>query len=123
MGFTLNINGTEIAVASHSESPAVYNVLVDVVRIAKTNTALGFTEVPTVVVPNMPAHIKFLSGQSKILFNKDTWLLDAIMRCRTADILVTDRILYNGDYFEIQDIVDVNNLGKLMLVSLKRIES
>ncbi len=122
MAFLLNINGTKIQVDSCSESPAVYNVLVDVVRITKTNTSGGMTEAEAVAVNDMPAHIKWLNSTTKMLFNKQTWVLDAVMNCRTADILITDRIRYNGDDFEIMDIMDFNNLGTLMRVALKRVQ-
>lgn len=122
MAFTLNINGTIIEVDSVTENPSVYNVTVDVIRITKTNTSGGLSEAEAVAVNNLAAHIKWLSSTTKMLFNKQTWVLDAIMNCRTADILITDRIRYNGDDFEVQDIIDVNNLGKLMKVALKRVE-
>ena len=122
MAFTLIINGTTIAVDSVTENPAVYNVLVDVIRLAKTNTSGGLSEVEDVAVNDMPAHIKWLSSTTKMLFNKQTWMLDAILNCRIADILITDRIRYNAEDFEIVDIIDVRNLGVLMKVALKRIQ-
>lgn len=122
MAFTLNINGTKIEVDSTVENPAVYNVTVDVIRITKTVTSGGQSEVEDVAVNDMPAHIKWLNSTTKMLFNKQTWILDAVMNCRTADILITDRIRYNGDDFEIKDIMDFNNLGTLMRVALKRVE-
>lgn len=122
MAFTLNINGTEIQVDSVSENPSVYNVIVDVIRITKTITSGGQSEAEVVAVNDLSAHIKWLNSTTKMLFNKQTWVLDAIMNCRTADILITDRIRYDGDDFEIVDIIDVNNLGVLMKVALKRVE-
>jgi len=118
----MNINGKKFAVSSSSITPAIYNVTVDVIRITNTVTAGGQTEVETVVVNNLSAHIKWLNSTTKMLFNKQTWMIDAIMNCRTADILIADRIRYNGNDFEIVDIIDVRNLGRLMKVALKRVE-
>jgi len=122
MSFKLQVNGTVIEVTSNSESPAVYNVFVDVIRIEKINTALGFTESETVLHTNMPATIKWSSGKEALKFDKQTWYRDATLRCRFCDIDVKDRVRHNGQDFEIIDVVDWRNLGKLLVIGLKRIE-
>ncbi len=98
--------------------------MVDVVRMDKTNTGLGATETPQTIVANMPCSIKWLQGKEKILFDKETHFMDGVLKCRKptgATIKTTDKILYNTEYYEIVDLIDVNNLGVLLTITIKKV--
>ncbi len=120
----MNVGGTTIA-TSFTPSVAVYNIVVNVVRVAKTNTARGLAEVPTNIVTNMPARIRWSRGKERLQFDKVTYLRDAVLRCRKpAGVTITtkDRISFNGESFEIVSVVDFRNLGRLLVIDIKRIE-
>ena len=122
--FDIQVGDTKIAVTYSSSSVAVYNVTVNVVRMTKENTALGITETPVTIVTSMPCDIRWKTGKEKILFDKETHLLDAVLRCRVPDgvtIVNTDLIYYNSERYEIVDVVDVNNLGVLLVIGIKKI--
>ena len=121
----MRINGTTIDITAHSPSLRVYNVLVDVLRPVRVQTSTGAAENLEVIASNISGHIKWKSGNEKILFDKTTHLLDATLKCRVipgVTIATTDRIRYNGDTFEIVDVVNVNNLGQLLSIDLRKIE-
>lgn len=123
--FTIQVNDTVIDVAGTTSSIGVYNCFVNVVRIVRTNTAVGISEEPSNVVANMPCRIRFHAGRERMQFDKQTWYRDATLHCRIpAGVTITtkDRIDYKGDIFEIVDVVDFRNLGKLLKIGLKRIE-
>jgi len=104
---------------------AVYNLTCNVVRMTKNNTALGVTEVPVIVGTAMPCSIKWLSIKESLKFNKETSVLDAILNCRVpAGVTITniDKVVYNGEYYEITSVEDVNNLGVLLKLGLRRIK-
>ena len=124
MAFKFSVGSSEIDISSHTNSLQVYNVAVDVISIAYTNTALGTTEVETTVHTSLPCTIKWKSGKEKILFDKKTHMLDAIMRCRVVVPAITskNRIKYNSEYYDIVDIYDFNNLGTLYVIGLKKVE-
>jgi len=124
-GFTLYGNGTTIATDPPHYGVQVYNVYVDVVRITLITGSTGMIEVETVVVSSMPADIRWSQGSEKIIFNKETWVRDATLHCRKqagVDISTNDRIRYQGVDFEIVDVIDVRNLGKLLSLTLRRIK-
>lgn len=123
-GFTIQVNSTTITAAGTTNSLQVYNCLVDVVRIAKTSTARGVTEVPTNILTNMPARIRWTGGRERLQFDKQTHYRDATLHCRKGGVTITtkDRIKYNDEMFEIVDVQDFRNLGKLLKIGLKRIE-
>lgn len=120
--YDLIVGGTVIAVTSSSPGVAAYNLTVDVVRVTPTRTARGQTESTAVIVADMPCGIRWLKGKEAIEFNKDTHTLDGILHCRVpaVTIIVQDRIVYSGDTYEITNILDVNNLGTLLELSIKK---
>ncbi len=124
MAFKFTVGDSEIDITSHTNSLAVYNVAVDVIRITYTTTALGPTESENTIHTSLPCAIKWKSGNEKILFDKKTHYLDAIMRCRkvTPEITEKDRIKYNNEYYDIVDLYDFNNLGTLLEIVLKKVE-
>ena len=122
--YRIQIGETEIEATNPVNSVSVYNLICDVVRMTKTNTALGVTEVPVVVVTAMPCSIKWLSGKESLKFNKETHELDGTLYCRVpagVTIVNTDKVYYNSEYYEIGNVLDVNNLGILLEISLRRI--
>jgi len=121
MGYILRAGSESIEVSDHTNALAVYNVLVDVIRLTNTNTALGHTESEDTLFSNMPCAIRWKSGSEKILFNKSTHYLDAVLRCRKRDITTKDRIRLDGSDYEIVDLYDYNNLGRLLVIGLRKI--
>lgn len=110
----------------HTSTCAVYNVTVNVVRTAKTNTARGLTEVPTNIVTNMACRIRWSRGRERLQFDKQTAFRDGTLHCRKpAGVTITpkDRISYNGEDYEIvSPIRDFRNLGRLLDMDIRRIE-
>ena len=124
-GFTISVNSTTIKASSTSNALKVYNCLVNVVRVTRTAQALGNPESLETLVSNMPCRIRWTSGRERMLHDKTTHFLDGVLHCRKpAGITITnkERILYKTQYYEIIDVQDFRNLGKLLVISLRKIE-
>jgi len=122
--YLIQAGETSIEATSITNGVAIHNISVDVIRMTRTTTGTGTTEVPVVLVNDMPCHIKWKSGGEKILFNKETHYLDAILRCRKpagVTILKTDKISYLGEIYEIVDMNDFNNLGTLLVMAINKV--
>ena len=123
--YQITVGDTEIAVTSVTNAVSVYNILCNVIRDDKVNSSEGQSVTPVAIVTNMPGHIKWLSGREQVLFNKQTHILDGILHCRVpvgVTIVNTNRILYNGDYYNIVDIRDFRNLGVLLEIALRKVK-
>lgn len=123
-GFKISVGSTVITATSTANALRVYNCLVDIVRVAKTNTASGLVEAPVTLVTLM-AHIKWRRGSEKVLAAKETHYLDATLHCRKpagVTIETTDKVVYNGKTYEIVDVYDLNNLGRLLVIELRKLE-
>ncbi len=123
-GYTIIVGGCEIVATSSSNGVAAYNLTVNVVRMTKTNTSRGVTEVSTTIVTSMPSDIRWLKGKETIIFNKETHTLDGILHCQVpagVTIRVTDKIIYDSITYEITNVYDVNNLGVLLEIAIKRL--
>lgn len=123
--YNMQIGDTSIEVTSVTNDVAVYNLTVNVVRMTKTNTALGVAETPVTIVTSLLCSIKWLSGKESVKFNKDTHTLDGVLSCRVpagVTVVNTDKIYYNSVYYEITNVEDINNLGVLLQISIKRIK-
>ncbi len=124
MSFQMQIGDTEIGVTSVVNSVSVYNISCNVIRDTKVNSSEGQSVTPVIIVTAMPCHIKWLSGREQVLFNKQTHVLDAILHCRVpagVTIVNTDRIYYNGKYYNIVDVRDFRNLGVLLEIALRKV--
>ena len=122
--YTISVGDTNFDMTSVVNSISSYNVTVDVIRITKVNGALGISETDVDIVNDLPCDIKWKTGREKILFDKETHLLDAVLHCQKpagVDIVNTDKISYNSEDYEIVDVVDVNNLGVLLVIGIKKI--
>ncbi|KKN57516.1 hypothetical protein LCGC14_0561330 [marine sediment metagenome] len=122
-GYTIIVGDSEITATSSTPGVAVYNLTVDVVRAAKTVTSRGQTEVLTTVVTAMQGDIVWLKGKEALKFNKETHMLDGVLHCRVpagVTIVESDRIVYNGDTYQIVDVEDVRNLGVLLKITIKK---
>ena len=125
MSYQLQVGDTEIAVTSVTNAVAIYNITVDVIRLTKVSGSRGTSETPVTLVTSMLCHIKWLRGKEKILFNKKTHLLDAILYCRKpggVTITVTDLVTYNGNDYEIVDVMDFRNLGVLLEIAIRKVK-
>ena len=120
----MKINDTNIDITVHNPSFKIYNVLVDVVRIAHASTSTGLRTTEDVLISNMEAHIKWHSGKERLQFDKVTAFRDATLQCRMQSVAITtkNRIRFKGEDFEIVSVVDRNNLGLLLLIDIKRID-
>ena len=120
----MRIGNTTIGVTAHSPALRIYNVVADFVRTVRVHTSTGPQESELVLASSVPAAIKWKRGREKVLFDKDTHLLDAAMRCRMipgVTVTTKDRIRFNGDTYEIVDVVDVRNLHLLMAIDLRKV--
>jgi len=123
--YTITVGDSSIDVTYVTNSVAIYNCLVDVVRSTKVNGPGGITPNTSTIVTNMPCNIKWLSGKESIKFNKQAHTLDGILSCRVpvgVTIKNTDKIIYNGVNYEIVNVEDVSNLGLLLNISIKKIK-
>ena len=123
--YCIQVGSTKIATSSVANSVSVYNCTVDVIRVTKVNGALGISETPVTIVTSMLCIIQWKTGREKYLFNKETHYLDAVLRCDVpggVTIKNTDKITYSGDSYEIVDVVDVRNLGKVLKILLKKLK-
>ena len=123
--YVIQVGDAEIEATSVVNSVSVYNLTCNVVRMTKTNTALGVTEALVTVVTAMPCGIKWLSGKESIKFNKETHTLDGVLKCRVpagVTIINSDRIYYDSAYYDIVNVEDVNNLGVLLRISIKKVK-
>jgi len=122
--YLIGVGDTTIEASSVVNSVAIHNCIVDVIRNTIVTGALGNAKTPVTIVNSMPCTIKWTSGREKMLFQKKTHLLDAVLRCRVpagVTIVESDVISYNGKEYEITDVQDVNNLGKILLISLRKV--
>lgn len=121
----MRINGTTINITAHSPSLQIYNCIVDVVRPVKVPTSTGIGESTTTLISNMECEIEWKREAEKILFDKETYFLDAVLLCRKVagvTIKTSDRIVYQGDVFEIVGVIDIDNLGRLLRIAIRRIK-
>lgn len=101
----------------------LFNVKVSVLRIKRTSDGMGgWTEEEEVLHKDLQCRINWLKGSERVMFSKDTWLIDARVYCSIVDIKVTDRISYKGDIFEIVNVSNPDNANKYLTVEMKRIE-
>lgn len=125
-GFTIHVNDKAIKASSTYNALQIYNVHVDIVRVTRANTAHGMPEGETTLVANHPATIKWTSGKEKMRFGKETHYLDGILRCRVVAGVTIDnkdsRVIYNGKRYEIVDVQDFRNLGRLLVIGIRKIE-
>lgn len=122
--YTITAGGTSIELTRVVNSVGVYNITVDVIRNAITVGAMGNARTPTTIVANMPCMIRWTSGREKMLFNKQTHILDAVLRCRVpagVTIVESDIVEYNSEQYEIVDVVDFRNLGTLLVIGLRKV--
>lgn len=121
----ITVNSTTIRITHHSPSLQIYNCIVDVVRPVKVTTSTGISESTNVLATNWLCAIKWKMGSEKILFDKETYFLDAILTCRVipgVTVETSDRIVYQGDVFEIVGIIDINNLGRRLRIAIRRLK-
>ena len=118
--YKIIIGGVEIDATSSSMGVDVYNLTCDVVRVTKTRTSRGQTESLTTIITALLCDIRWLKGKEKIKFNKETHTLDGILHCRfnAVEILVTDRVVFDGDTYRITNVYNVNNLDKLLEIAI-----
>lgn len=120
----MQINNTTIAITSHSPSLQIYNVVVDVIRLTRISTSTGIQESKETIVSNMLCSIRWRTGSERILFDKMSYFRDATLRCRSQGKTITkaDRIRHGGLDYEIVSVIDVNNLGQLLMIDIRRVE-
>ena len=123
--YNIQVGDTTIEATYVVNNVAVYNITVDVIRNAISVGARGNTLTPSTIVNDMPCTIKWTSGKEKMLFKKKTHFLDAILRCQVpagVTIVESDIISYDSKDYEIVDVIDVNNLGKILKIGLRKIK-
>lgn len=124
MPYPIQVGDTKIGITSVANAVKIYNITVDVIRNTFVAGARGNTPTPETVVANMPCTIKWTSGKEKMMFKKKTHFLDAVLRCRVpagVTIVETDIIKYNSKEYEIVDVLDWRNLGKLLVIGLRKV--
>ena len=101
----------------------LYNVTVDVLRMTNTSDDMGgWTEVEVILHNDLKCRINWVRGSEKVMFDRDTWFRDAKMYCGVVDILTKDRVLYNGNTYEVVNVSNVDNMDRYMVVDLRLVE-
>lgn len=121
----MQINSTTIDITGHNPSLQIYNCTVDVLRPVKVVISTGVAESYTTLVSNWACAIRWKTGRERIMFDKTSYFMDAELTCRVpggVTIKTTDRVVYNSDVFEIVGLTDIQNLGRRLRISIKRIE-
>ncbi len=123
--YQIKVGDTSIEVTNAVSSVGVYNLLCNIVRVTLTNISEGQAETPVTIVTNLPCSIKWTTAKERMLFKKKTQFLNGTLRCRVpagVTIINTDKVYLDSKYYEIAGIIDVNNLGVLLEISLGKIE-
>ena len=101
----------------------LYNVKVNIIRITRATDGLGGrTESETTLHTDLPCRINWVNGNERIMFNKTTYYRDAKLYCRVTDITVADRVVYEGIYYDIVNVSNVDNMNRFLTIEMKRRE-
>lgn len=99
------------------------NSKVNIIRITETTDSVGSrTESKTVLHLNLPCRINWVRGSARVMFNKTSYYRDAKIYCRCVSFTVHDQVLFNGIYYEIVNISNVDSLNKYLIVEIKLME-
>lgn len=101
---------------------SLYNIKVNIIRIANTTAAMGVTETETVLHRNLPCRISWKNGSQKIMFGKDTYYRDGKLFCSVVDVTTKDRVLYDSVTYKIVDVDNAHNMGRFLTLTLKLVE-
>lgn len=102
----------------------IYNVTVSITRLHEVSSAHGMVTAPLTIVSVLPCHIKWRTGSERLSREKDTHYLAATLRCRVpagVTIKTTDKVVYNGQSYEIVDVRDIDNLGRRLSIDIEKI--
>lgn len=99
-----------------------FNSKVNILRIAHTTSAMGQTEVPNVLHNNLPCRINWKRGLEKIFFGKDSYFRDGKLYCRVVDITAKDRVQYKAKIYQIVDVNNTDESGRLLVLDIRIIE-
>lgn len=101
----------------------LYNATVDVIRITKVADGLGGqTETETTLHSNLLCRINWTKGDERAMFGKTTVQVDAKLYCSVVDITPRDRIIYNGVYYNLVKVSDVDNMGRFLTIEMEKRE-
>ena len=95
---------------------------VNILRIAKTATAMGQTEIANVLHNNLPCRINWKRGQEKIFFAKNSYFRDGKLYCKVVDVTVKDRVQYGAKTYQIVDANNVDESNRFLVLDIRIIE-
>jgi len=101
---------------------SLYNKRVNIIRVTKTTNPGGlggYTEVENILHLNLSCRINWKKGSEKIWTGKDTYFRDARLYCAVVDVTVKDKVQYNGTTYDIVDVSNVDEAGRLLVLDLK----
>jgi head-tail adaptor len=104
-----------------------FNVTVNILRVTKSATgaagALGsWTESSSTLHENLPCRINWKRGSEKIFLDKNTYFRDVKLYCRVVDVTVEDRVQYGSTIYQIVDVSNVDEAGRLLVLDLKLVQ-
>lgn len=100
----------------------LYNKRMEIIRLTRVSDDMGgWTETESILYTNEPCRVNWLRGSEKVFFSKDTHFRDAKIYCRVLPITSKDRVKYNGETYEIVNVSDPDDVGKYMIIEIKRI--
>lgn len=101
----------------------LFNKKMNVERVIKTEDGLGsYTETWQPVFIDVPCRINWVRGNEKIFFSKNSYFRDAKIFCGIIDIGVKDRVVIDGQSFDIVNVSNVDNVNKYLTLEVKKIE-
>lgn len=101
---------------------SLFNKKVNILRITSSPEAMGQTEVANVLHNGLPCRFNWKRGSEKIFFGKNSYFRDGKLFCRVVDITNKDRVQYNGTIYEIVDVSNTDEDGRLMVLDLKLVQ-
>lgn len=99
-----------------------FNIKVNILRIAYTPSAMGQAEVVNVLHNNLSCRINWKRGSEKIFFEKNSYFRDGKLYCRVVDITAKDRVQYKSKIYQIVDVNDTDESGRLLVLDIRIIE-
>jgi len=99
-----------------------FNTTIDVVRITRTNSALGSDETTTTLHDDLAAKWVWSNGDEAIVVGKVSRKVEASVFTSVVDIKSSDRITYDSNSYEILDVQKHNNtLNKYLKIRVGRL--
>jgi len=83
----------------------LYNQKIDVIRITRTDSALGPVESESTLHSDLPCRWIWTRGEERVVTGRTGREKEATILCAVVDITAKDRIIYNSVTYEIFSVL------------------